>query len=220
MARRIGIGQKVMVAEKLQPGWRHELETAWSKGQTIGPPPAQGTIECSKLIIAAALTSAPFPINIKSSERFTAPIANFGDYARVAPKICEDSPIGRMTVLGGGKAAYDIVYLMATHGKRVTCMIRASGHGPTCMAPTHIYVGPFRCWLEKLTTTRPLIWLTPYAWGAADGFGFIPNLLHGTSWGQWFVDTFWAKMASDTLEQSSVLQSEAKKNLVLDQSLF
>lgn len=125
-----------------------------------------------------------------------------------------------MTVLGGGKAAFDIVYLMAAHGKRVTWIIRASGHGPTYMAPAHLYIGPFRCWLEKLTTTRPLTWLSPCVWGDADGFGFVRNLLHGTNWGRWFVDTFWAKMQSDTLEQSGILKSEATENLIPDQSMF
>ena len=88
------------------------------------------------------------------------------------------------------------------------------------MARAHIYIGPIRCWLEKLTTTRPLTWLSPCVWGDADGFGFVQNLLHGTSWGRWLVDTFWAKIASDTLEQSGVLKSEATKSLVPDQTLF
>lgn len=56
--------------------------------------------------------------------------------------------------------------------------------------------------------------------GDADGFGNLRNLLHGTSWGRWFVDGLWAKMASDTLEQSGILESEATKNLVPDQPLF
>lgn len=220
LTRRTEFRQKVMVAEKLRVGWRLELETTWSKGQAIEPPRARHTITCSKLIIAAGLTSAPVPINIKGSEEFTAPIVNFGDYAREAPQIYEDSSIDHVTVFGGGKASYDIVYLMATHGKRVTWIIRASGHGPTYMAPAHIYIGPFRCWLEKLTTTRPLTWLSPCVWGDADGFGFVRNLLHGTSWGRWFVDTFWAKITSDTLEQSGILKSEATKNLLPDQPLF
>lgn len=203
-----------MVAEELQAGWRLELETAWSKGQAVGPPPAQRTIRCSKLVIAAGLSSASVPINIKGSEEFAAPIVNFGDYAREAPRIYED------TVLGGGKAVYDIVYLVATHGERVTWIIRGSGHGPTYMASAHIYIGPFRYWLEKLTTTRPLTWLSPCVWGDADGFGYLRNLLHGTSWGRWFVDRFWAKMASDTLEQSGILKSEATKNSVPDEPLF
>lgn len=220
LTRRIEFGQKVIVAHKSHVGWRLELETAWPKGKDIGPPLAQRVITCSKLIVAAGLTSIPVPINIRGSEKFNAPIVNFGDYAREAHKFYEDSSIDSVTVLGGGKAAYDIVYLMATHGKRVTWIIRASGHGPTYMAPAHIYIGPFRCWLEKLTTTRPLTWLSPCVWGDADGFGFLRNLLHGTSWGRRFVDTFWAKMASDTLEQSGIMKSETTKNLVPDQSLF
>lgn len=220
LTRRIEFGKKVVVAEKLQAGWRLELETAWPNWQSSGPPPTKRTIKCSKLIVAAGLTSTAAPINIKGSEEFTAPIVNFGNYARKAPQIYEDSSIGRVAVLGGGKAAYDIVYLMATHGKQVTWIIRASGHGPTYMAPAHIYIGPFRCWLEKLTTTRPLTWFSPCVWGDADGFGYVRNLLHGTNWGRWFVDTFWAKMASDTLEQSGILKSEATKGLIPDQQMF
>ena len=220
LTRRIEFGQKVTIAEKLGMGWRLKLQTAWPRGKTLGPPPAERAIQCSKLIIAAGLTSSPVPINIKGSDKFAAPIVNFGDYARRAAQIYEDSSISHVTVLGGGKAAYDIVYLMATHGKRVTWIIRASGHGPTYMAPAHLYIGPFRCWLEKLTAVRPLTWLSPCVWGDADGFGRVRSLLHGTSLGRWFVDTFWAKMTSDTLEQSGVLKSEATKNLIPDQSMF
>lgn len=152
--------------------------------------------------------------------QLTNPQSRYSDYAREAPKIYEDSSIGHFTVLGGSKAAYDIVYLRATHVKRVTRIIRASGHGPTYMEPAHIYIGPFRCWIEKLTGTQPLTWLSLCVWGDSDGVGFVRNLLHGTSWGRWFVDTFWAKMASNTLERSGILKSEATKNLIPDQSLF
>lgn len=220
LTRRIEFGQTVMVAEKLQAGWKLELETACPDRRTVVPPPVQQTVTCSKLIVAAGLTSSPVPITIKGSENFTAPIVNFGDYARRAPQVYEDSSIGHVTVLGGGKAAHDIVYLMGTHGKRVTWIIRASGYGPTFMARPHIYIGPFRCWLEKLTTTRCLTWLSPCVWGDADGFGLVRHLLHGTSWGRWFVDTFWAKMGSDTLEQSGILKNEATKDLLPDQSIF
>ena len=220
LTRRIEFGQKVMVAEKSQAGWKLELETACPKRRTVVPPPVQQTVTCSKLIVAAGLTSSPVPIIIKGSENFTAPIVNFGDYARRAPQIYEDSSIGHVTVFGGGKAAHDIVYLMGTHGKRVTWIIRASGYGPTYMARPHIYIGPFRCRLEKLTTTRCLTWLSPCVWGDVDGFGLVRNLLHGTRWGRWFVDNFWAKMGSDTLHQSGILKNEATKELLPDQSIF
>ena len=220
LMRRIEFGQKVIIAEKLPVGWRLELETAWTKGQTIGPPPAQRIVTCSKLIIAGGLTSSHVPFTFKDSQKFTAPIVSFGDYAREAARIYEDSTIKNVTILGGGKAAHDIVYLMASHGKRVTWIIRASGRGPTYMAPAHIYVGPFRCWLEKLTTTRALTWLSPCVWGDADGFGYVRNLLHGTTWGRWVVDTFWAKIGSDTLDQSGIMKSHSTKNLVPDQPVF
>ena len=97
LMRRIDFGQKVMVAEKVQEGWRLELETAWLKGQTIGPPPTQRTVRCSKLIIATGLTSAPVPISIKGSEEFAAPIVNFGDLAREAARTYEDSSIAHGT---------------------------------------------------------------------------------------------------------------------------
>ena len=61
LTSRIEFGQKVMVAEKLQAGWRLEVETAWSKGQSLGPPPAQRTITCSKLLLLSVLRPPLFP---------------------------------------------------------------------------------------------------------------------------------------------------------------
>ena len=112
-----------MVAEKLQEGWKLELESVVGNGHTttdgkeILPLPAQRTITCAKLVIATGLTSVQEPINIKGSENFQVPIVNFGDYPREAEKIYEDEAIKNVTVIGGGKAAYGIVYLMAAHGK-------------------------------------------------------------------------------------------------------
>ena len=220
LTRRIEFGQKVMVAEKLSVGWKLNLEPAWLKEQTGRPLPGQRTITCSRLIVASGLTSSPLPINVKDSKNFTAPIVNFGNFAREAPRICEDSSIKNVTVMGTGKAAHDIVYLMAAHGKHVTWIIRASGHGPTYMALAHIHIGPFRYWVEKLTTTRPLTWFSPCVWGDVDGFGFVRNLLHGTNLGRWLVDKLWSKIGSDTLEQSGILQSDRTKNLIPDQSFF
>lgn len=168
LVTRTELGTKVTVAEKVKQGWKLRLETVLTKPEHKGKGtndtvrlPVLRTITCSKLIVATGLTSSPQPISIKGSEVFGAPIENFGNYACQAQVICDDNSIGDVTVYGGGKASYDIVYLMATHGKRVNWIIRASGHGPTYMAPAHIYIGPFRCWLEKLTTLRALTWFSP-----------------------------------------------------------
>ena len=70
-----------------------ELESVVGNGHTIAdgkeilPLPAQRTITCAKLVIATGLISVPQPINIKGSENFQVPIANFGDYPREAEKI-------------------------------------------------------------------------------------------------------------------------------------
>ena len=226
LTRRIQFSTKVTVAEKLQEGWKLELESIVGNGHTtvdgkeIIPLPAQRTITCAKLVIATGLTSVQQPINIKGSEHFQAPIVNFGDYPREAEKIYEDEAIKNVTVIGGGKAAYDIVYLMAAHGKQVTWIIRASGHGPTYMAPAHIYVGPFRCWLEKLTTTRIFTFFSPCIWGDADGFGYVRNLLHGTKWGRWIVDIFWWKLGSDLIDQTHIAKHPETKKLMPDQPPF
>ncbi|KAL9137743.1 MAG: hypothetical protein Q9175_001053 [Cornicularia normoerica] len=181
---------------------------------------AQRTITCSKPIIAAGLRSASVPINIKGSEKFTAPIVNFGDYAHKAPQIYEVSFIVDLTVLGGDKAAYDTVYLMGTHGKPGDLDHPSLRPWPNIYVASTCLHRPF--WMLAREAKRNMVstWLSPCVWGDADGFGFVRNLLHGTSWGRWFVDTFWAKMAFDTLEQSGILKSEATKNLVPEQSMF
>lgn len=220
-------GTKVTVAEKVRQGWKLRLETVSIEPEhrvdgesDITRLPAQRTISCSKLVVATGLTSSPQPINIKGSKTFGAPIVNFGDYACQAQSIYDDSSLKDVTVYGGGKASYDIVYLMATHGKRVNWNIRASGHGPTYMAPAHIYLGPFRCWLEKLTITHPLTWVSPCVWGDADGFGYLRKLLHEPNLGRWHVDTFWTKLGSDLISQTHIAEHEETRKLIPAQPPF
>ncbi|MCJ1450700.1 hypothetical protein MMC28_001033 [Mycoblastus sanguinarius] len=226
LTRRIEFWTKVKVAEKVEEGWKLDLETAASpleKKEGERRPhhlPVIRKIFCAKLIVATGLTSTPASINIRGSEQFDAPIVNFGDYARESPQLYENKSIETVTVYGGGKASYDIVYLMSTYGKRVNWIIRASGHGPTYMVPSHVYIGPFRCWFEKVTTTRPLTWFSPCVWGDADGFSFVRNFLHCTTWGRWVVDTFWAKIGSDLITQTGIAEHEETKKLIPDQPPF
>ena len=226
LSRRIQFQMKVNVAEKIQERWRLELENVpmrdkkTADGKNVSWLPAQWTITCTKLVIATGLTNAPQHINIKGTQNFEAPIVNFGDYASEASKICDDAAIENVTVIGGGKAAYDIVYIMAAYGKQVTWIIRASGHGPTHMAPAHIYVGPFRCWLEKLTTTPIFTLFSPCVWGDADGFGHLRSLLHGTKWGSRIVDAFWWKLGSDLIDQTHIAKHPETRMLMPDQPPF
>ena len=88
------------------------------------------------------------------------------------------------------------------------------------MAHAHIYLGPFRCWLEKLTTRRLLTLFSPCAWGHCDGFDFLRSILHSTSGGRWLVDKFWAKLTSDLITQTGLEHHDELKKLIPKQSVF
>ena len=227
LKRRIQFHTKVNVAEKLQDGWKLQLENVTSKDHNLDegdratlPVPAQWNISCAKLIIATGLMSVPNPIDVKGLENFTGPVVNFSDYSREAPKIYEDNAIKNVTVIGGGKSASDCVYVLATQGKTVNWIIRASGHGPCYMAPAYIYLGPFRCWLEKLLATRIITFFSPIIWDDADGFGFVRSLLHGTTLGRWIVDRVWDKLSSDLIDQTHIANHPETKKLIPDKNTF
>ena len=227
LKRRIQFHTKVNVAEKIQDGWNLQLENVTSRDQSLNGDckaapqvPAQWNISCAKLIIATGLMSVPKPIYFKGLENFTGPVVTFSDYAREAPKIYEDDAIKNVTVMGSGKSACDCVYLMAAQGKTVNWVIRASGHGMCYMAPAYIYLGPFRCWLEKLLASRIFTLFSPIIWGEADGFGFVRSLLHQTTLGRWVVDRFWDKLGSDVIDQTHIANHPETKKLRPDQSTF
>ncbi|KAF5613189.1 dimethylaniline monooxygenase [Fusarium subglutinans] len=102
-----------------------------------------------------------------------------------------------VTVFGGTKSAWDMVYLYATKGIRVDWVIRESGHGPAWNAPP--YVTPLKKWLEKLAHIRMLTWFSPCSWGAADGYVKTRNFYHGTFIGRAIVDKFWSILGNDVI---------------------
>lgn len=215
LTRRIWSLSKIRSAEKTETGWRLSV--------IDGHLPVANqfeTVTCSKLIVATGLTSDPAPINIRGHENFEAPVINFAHFRQEAPRLLANPSAQHIAVYGGSKAAYDAVYMLASNGKRVLWIIRASGHGPTFMAPGHIYLGPFRCWLEKLTTVRFLTLFSPCVWGQADGFGCIRSLMHGTSIGRFLVDKFWSKLSSDVIAQTGLEAHEELKKLIPDKPAF
>ena len=58
---------------------------------------------------------------------------------------------------------------------------------------------PLKKWLEKLTQTRFLTWLSPCIWGDPDRFSYVRSFLHGTAVGRFFVNTFWKILAGDVI---------------------
>ena len=227
LLKRVNLRTKVVVAAKILEGWKLQLEVSSEKLESLGSnrqgipqPLRRQSITCTKLIIATGLTSAARPISIKGDDNFEAPIISSGQFAFKAQPLCDDKSIQNVTVHGSGKSSHDIVYSMAKHGKHVDWVIRKSGHGPTYMAPSHIYVGPFRCWLEKLTTTRLMTWFSPCVWGGADGFGYVRHLLHSTRLGRLAVNAFWGKLGSDLISQTNIAKHELTKKLMPDQAPF
>ena len=219
LVKRIIFEKKVKSAEKIPKGW--SLRVASTVGGGNGN--EEGGVEvltCSKLFVATGLSSKPNPVNFIGAEDFEKPIIHFASLPNEAQRFLEDPSIKHITVYGTGKAAFDCVYLFGSSVKSVTWLMRKSGHGPTYMAPAHVYIGPFRCWLEKLTTTRILTWFSPCVWGDVDGFGYVRSLLHGTKLGRWVVDTFWKKLESIVITQTGLDKHEEVRKLRPDSSAF
>ena len=179
-------------------------------------------LTCEELVIATGLTSTPLPQRFPGSETFKSPMVPFSQLARRVDVILADEQVKQVVVHGASKGAYDCVHLFASTGRRVHWVIRASGYGPTYMAPAHIWLGPVECWLEKLTTTRVWSWFSPCVWGDADGFGRLRGVLHGSELGRWLVRTFWGQLTLETLKQSGLgrAKEEGMEALVPEQSAF
>ncbi|KAF5620549.1 dimethylaniline monooxygenase [Fusarium sp. NRRL 52700] len=140
-------------------------------------------IEARRLVLATGLSSEPFLPIFEGQEDFGAPIFHAKDLRNH-----EDTygTAKSLTVFGGTKSAWDMVYLYATKGIRVNWVIRESGHGPAWNAPP--YVTPLKKWLEKLAHIRMLTWFSPCSWGAADGYVKTHTFYHGTSIGRAIVN--------------------------------
>ena len=124
LTKRLHILTKVNVVEKMQQGWRLELQNVSAKGHALSQGdnevrqlPAQRYITCAKLVVSTGLTSVSRPIDIKGGQNYSGPIVNFSNFYLDVPKLCEGNIIKNTTIVGGGKAAHDVVYLMASRGK-------------------------------------------------------------------------------------------------------
>ncbi|KAF5645769.1 dimethylaniline monooxygenase [Fusarium sp. NRRL 25303] len=151
-------------------------------------------IKARRLVLATGLTSEPFLPIFQGQENFRAPIFHGKDLRNH-----EDTygTAKSVTVFGGTKSAWDMVYLYATKGIQVNWVIRESGHGPAWNAPP--YVTPLKKWLEKLAHIRMLTWFSPCSWGAADGYVKTRNFYHGTFIGRAIVDKFWSILGNDVI---------------------
>ncbi|KAL2164834.1 hypothetical protein VTH06DRAFT_130 [Thermothelomyces fergusii] len=193
-AQRFGILDKIRYDSVVTTA-RHQGgdEGGWTL--TVQNRDAPRQVFARKLVMAAGLTSEPFMPHIKGQERFGVPLFHSRDFAKHSDTL--DSA-KRVTVFGGTKSAWDVVYAYASRGVKVDWVIRASGHGPIWISPP--YVTPFKKWLEKLIHTRLLTWFSPCIWGDADGYRGIRRFLHETALGRAATNAFWSMVSSEVLE--------------------
>lgn len=168
-----------------------------------------------RLVVATGLTSQAFLPHFQGQEDFDAPLFHGKDFLKHADTLRTAKSV---TVFGGTKTAWDLVYQYATKGIQVNWVIRGerkskirvvacmmanipscveSGHGPVWMAPP--YVTPLKKWLEKLVHTRMLTWFSPCSWGNADGWVGTRNFYHGSTLGRAIVNKFWDILGGDVL---------------------
>ncbi|KAK5159333.1 hypothetical protein LTS14_002475 [Recurvomyces mirabilis] len=192
-------------------GWQISVQT----------PKGEYTIFTAKLIVATGLTSQPQKMYIRGQEVFNAPLTNTAKLATDGRKVKDDPNVRRVTVFGGGKSAYDAVYMFASAGKEVDWIIRKSGHGPTWMGLSNVVIGSLgKFWVETLVTRRIIAWMSPCLWGDGDGSGWWRSLLHETWLGRKVVDMFWWKLGSDILEQAGYNNDPSLETLRPDCSVF
>ncbi|KAK4251315.1 hypothetical protein C7999DRAFT_28045 [Corynascus novoguineensis] len=154
----------------------------------------QRQVFARKLVMAAGLTSEPFFPHIEGQEQFGVPVFHSKDFAKHADTL---ESAKKVTVFGGTKSAWDVVYTYASKGVKVDWVIRSSGHGPIWISPP--YVTPLKKWLEKLVHTRLLTWFSPCIWGDADGYRGIRRFFHGTAIGRSITNAFWSVLGNDVL---------------------
>ncbi len=92
---------------------------------TVQSDDTQRQIFARKLVIAAGLTSEPFLPHIEGQEEFGAPIYHIKDFVNYADTLDSAKSV---TVFGGTKSAWDVVYAYASKGIKVNWVIR----GRTC----------------------------------------------------------------------------------------
>jgi len=195
---------ETMVLEISPIGYRMGWTLKVSNGTT-------SEVQTMKLIIATGATNVPHRPKIQNMESFKGPIIHSGELGKQSGSLTEDASVKTVAVLGGGKSAYDAVYLAATAGRKVEWIIRKSGKGPEWIFPSHTYLGPFKALREKLPARRIVSLFSPTLW--KDGMGTLRYFLHFTSLGKKIAQKFWANLHQATLGDCGMLKDEATKVL-------
>lgn len=228
IARRIRLRTRVVEVRRLGESGGSAAEKGWAVEIEEEPAgrPSPAVLACRKLVVATGILSAPHMPTLKGADAFGAPLLHSANLGRRADAILSDPAVRTVAVLGGGKSAYDAVYLAATaetgggdraSRRRVEWIIRKSGRGPAWVAPSHTYVGPFRAWRERLTVRRIVSFMSPWALPDFSGLGWLRWFLHHTYLGKKISQAFWGALHRGTTrdcgykldERIAILQPES-----------
>lgn len=143
--RRIKFNTKVSTIERDDSGtgWKLTVQRSDSDAMESG----ESALVTKKLIVATGVTNEPHRPRLPGQETFGGQVLHSADLGE--EKAWRHDPnVKTVAVLGGGKSAYDAVYLAVTAGKEVEWIIRKSGKGPTWIFPARAALGPFKALRE------------------------------------------------------------------------
>ncbi|KAF7188126.1 FAD-dependent monooxygenase DEP4 [Pseudocercospora fuligena] len=127
--------QKRMLLNTTVHSVQRENETGQWKLEVLSTNTLRTTIRCLKLIVATGLTSTP---NLPELDRHLYQRPHFHSKDLGLPTtqdVLTGPKVGRVTVYGGSKSAFEAVYLLYLAGKSVDWIIRPDGGGPSLMTP-------------------------------------------------------------------------------------
>lgn len=156
-------------------------------------------LECKKLIVATGILSAPQMPTIKGASDFGAAFVHSSEFGTQQTDILQDPDVQTIAVLGGGKSAYDAVYLAARTGHKVDWIIRKSGRGPGWIFPPYTYLGPFKAWKERLPVRRIFSFMSPWVFADFSGLAWLRRFLHFHPIGKKISDGFLGAIHHDTI---------------------
>ena len=147
---RMSLNTRVSTIKRLQDNdgaiWRVSCRSRKYKKGAPGVYDMDMFVKTRKLILATGVTNEPNQPRISGEADFGAPIVHSARLGREATRLIQDSNIKRVAVLGGGKSAYDAVYMFASGGKEVQWIIRRSGRGTNWVLPAHTKLLGFDFW--------------------------------------------------------------------------
>lgn len=147
---RMSLNTRVSTIERLRDqdgaAWHVSCLSRKYKKGTPGLYDVETSVKARKLILATGVTDEPDQPRMPGGTEFGGPIVHSARLGREATRLLQDSSIKRVAVLGGGKSAYDAVYMFASRGKEVEWIIRRSGRGTNWVLPAHTHLVGFDFW--------------------------------------------------------------------------